>query len=192
MSEKIYLIMLAGLPGTGKSTVASKIVRGLNGYEVVSQNEIRRKFGIRRMPKTQEKTLRTIDRMTCDLLKAGKGVIFDSVNRFLFRRQQIYGIAAGCGANVVTLETVCSEREAKRRIGMRNKSDRLLSDPYRTEVYDRLQGEWEPIIEDYKHPGEDHVSYVVYDSEKNTFKRIKITKGMKGFLTRIEKILLEK
>jgi predicted kinase len=189
--DEPYLILMAGLPGTGKTTVARCLRDNLSGYELISQNEIRRQQGIREMPETQEDTLRLIDRMTAGHLMDGAGVIFDSVNRYLFRRHQMYGIASGCGKQVLTLECVCSEREAKQRLVSRPDGDEWLSDPKDPAVYDRLLAGWQDILLDFEYPGEDHVSYVSFDSEDLKLHRHVISAGMEDITDRIEGLLVK-
>ena len=185
-----YLIVLAGLPGTGKTTIANILKQNLYNYEIISQNAIRREYGLKKMPLRQEEVLRKIDRKTAELLNSGKGVIFDSVNRYLFRRHQMYGIASCCGKKVLTLEVICREDEAKARMRRRPKGDGLISDPYNPRVYDKMAESWENINLDFEHPGEDHVSYVQIDTlEKFCFPKI-IGKGMKKDIEKIGRILI--
>lgn len=80
-----YLIIMTGLPGTGKTILAEHLSRSLN-YFYISQNNVRRDLGMKKMPQKQDKVLREIDRLAASHLKDGKGVIIDSVNRHSFRR----------------------------------------------------------------------------------------------------------
>ena len=180
---------MTGFPGTGKTVASQKLLENLTNYELISQNTIRRKMGIKTMPKTQEKTLRKIDRLTANYLREGMGVIVDSVNRHTFRRQQIYGIASSCGTNVLTLECVCSEEEAKKRMRERPNSDGLLSDPNNTKVWDKTAKYWEDIKTDFKYPGVDFVSYIVLNTETKSMDKKIIRTGAKRFINQIEKIL---
>ncbi len=188
LKKEKFLILICGLPSTGKTTLAKKLARGLSQYILISQNEIRRKMGMRRMPKTQERVLRAIDRRTAQHLLAGQGVIFESVNRYSFRRHQMYGVASGCSRRVITLEIVCSEEMAKKRMRERPDGDKLLSDPKDPAVYDKLKELWENIEVDFKYPGEDHVAYWQFDSEKKELKKIIPRKGMGKVFWQIKKI----
>lgn len=186
----VYLILLCGLPGTGKSTVAKRLCEYLKNYTLIDQNKIRRKCGYKKMPKTFDHVLREIDRLTAENLNSGRGVIFDSVNRRTSRRQQMYGVASCCNSRVVTLEIVCSEDVAKHRIATRPKGDGFLSDPNDTAVYDRLKNDSDAVDMDFLHPGQDHVSHIQFDSEQNQLVRKIVRKGTSRFISEIEKALV--
>ncbi|MEK6933979.1 MAG: ATP-binding protein [Nanoarchaeota archaeon] len=176
------LLVIAGLPGTGKTIISKRIAQKLN-YAHIDQNEIRRQQGIKKMPQTQDATLRKIDRIVAETLNKGKGIIVDSVHRYMFRRQQLYGVASGAGARVLVIECVCSSEEAKKRINQRPNSDGLISDPNNTKVYDKLAQLWEDIKEhDFKYPGSDHVSYITYNTENNSFEEKIVQKEMMPFV----------
>lgn len=181
-SGEVFLILICGLPGTGKTTLARILSAGLRGYTLLDQNEIRRKHGMRRMPKSQDAVLREIDRTAAECLRKNKGVIFESVNRYSFRRHQIYGIASCCGKRVLVIEVVCGESTAKARMRERESGDGLLSDPSDPKVYDRLKALWDDVMIDFRYPGEDHVSYVQFDSESQKFKCVIARERMKRFI----------
>jgi len=188
---KQCLIMLAGLPGTGKTTVAKHLAQHLEQFRIIEQNEVRREHGLKKMPQQQDDVLRDIDRRCARLLNSGFGVIFDSVNGYLFRRHQMYGIASCCSCEVVTLEIVCSELEAKRRIRQRPRGDGLISDPKDTKVYDTLSALWEDVQDDFKYPGEDHVSHVRFDAESRGFQDEIVRSSMRHSVNEIRDILTD-
>ena len=183
---------MAGLPGTGKTNAAKKISKYLEGYVFLSQNELRRDDGMKRMPKTFDHILRKIDMESRKLLDNDKGVVVDSVNRYLFRRHQLYGVASCCGKKVITIECICSEKEAKKRMEKRPGSDGLLSDPNDPKIWDKLANSWEDIQKDFQYPGEEHVSYIQFDTEKMSINHKVVQTGTKRFINQIEKILLDK
>lgn len=191
--QEKFLILLCGLPAVGKTIVAEKLAEALPDYVIVDQNKIRREMGYRRMPKNKarnhDRVLRRVDRLIVENLLSGRGVIVDSVNRFTFRRLQIYGIASGCGVRGLTLEVVCPEKVAKERMAKRPNSDGLISDPSNTKVYDHLKKEWEPVEVDHINFGSDHFSYLAYDSHTNQTARKIEQKGSKGLISKIERII---
>lgn len=194
LSDK-FLIVICGLPGTGKTTLGKKLKERLSDFEIIFQNDIRRQSGMKKMPAHgQENVLRIIDVLIGEYLRGlkTKGVIFESGNRFSFRRQQLYGIAASCQARVVTIEVVCSEETAKKRIRARPRSKEggLLGDPTDAKAYDRIKALWEDVEnEDFKHLGLDHVSHIKYDTDKNAVERIRVFVGAGNFIRKLEKIM---
>jgi len=187
-----YLILIAGLPGAGKTTTAKKLSESLKNFVLIEQNEIRRKHGIKRMPKTQEKVLLEIDKLAMEALLNNKNVIIESGNRYTQRRHQIYGIASACGAKVVLLECICSEQESKRRIRNRIQQDSLISDPKDVKVYDRIKELWENIELDFKYPYQGHYSYITFNTEKQEIETKVPVLGTKIIINKIKEILIEK
>lgn len=187
-----YMIIIAGLPGTGKQISAHKLAESLDNYVLIDQNELRRNAGIKKMPRKQDEINRKIDRMSALYLNKGKGVIILAGHRQICRRNQLYGIASCCGKNVVTLECVCSEAESKRRMKKRPDSDGLISKPNDPRVYDRIKDLWENIDIDFKYPGQDFVSYIIYNTEEDKIYKNKKSYGVGKFINEIERILLNK
>lgn len=193
-----FLIVICGLPGVGKTTLGHKLKEKLEKFEVIFQNDIRRQLGMKKMPvRGQEKVLRITDVMIAEYLhdKNVKGVIFESGNRLTARRQQLYGIARSCLARVITVEVVCDGQIAKKRIRQRklSKQGGLIGDPADTRVYDRIKALWEGVEEeDFKHLGQDHVSFIKYDTGNNSIERVIIDKGALRFISKLEKIILKK
>ncbi len=185
-----HLILLAGLPATGKQTSAEKLAKNLDNHILIDQNELRRKAGMKKMPQKQDDINRKIDRMSAAYLNSGMSVIILAGHRQIARRNQLYGIASCFGKNVVIIECICSEKEAQRRMKTRPKSDGLISKPNDPKVYHRIKSLWEDINIDFKFPGQDFVSYITYHSEENRVYWNKVAKGMDSFIEKIEKILL--
>jgi len=187
---KNHLIIIAGLPATGKQTAAIKLAKNLSEYVFIDQNELRREKGMRKMPQKQDNINRQIDRLTAEYLKKNEGVIILGGHRQVCRRNQLYGVASCCGRNAIILECICSEEESKNRMRKRPLSDGLLSKPNDPRVYDRIFPLWEDINNDFRFPGQDFVSFLTYNSEKNIVEKHKITLGMGKLINKIEKIIL--
>ena len=183
------LIVICGLPGSGKTTLTKKLSAGLKDYVVIDQNEVRRKHGMKRMPKRQGNINNEINCMIAKYLNNDRGVIFDSINKMMHRRHQLYGIASSCKKRVVVIETVCSECVAKDRMRARPNSDGLLSDPNDTKVYDRSKDFWEDVQLDYVNADISFVAYLQFNSEKNEVKEIIAQRGMGQITKSIRTIL---
>ncbi len=178
---------MAGLPGTGKSTTARRLADSLH-YQYISQNDVRREHGMKDMPAHQEAVLRDVDRRVFRALSEDKGVVLDAAHRAGHRRHQLYGIASGFGVDVVVLECVASEREAKRRMQVRPESDGLVVDAWNPAVYDRVAAGWERVDADFSDIS-DHVAHIVYNTET---KKVTMPRAGKSevFFKEVKKILL--
>jgi predicted kinase len=206
--DDAFLIMLCGLPGTGKTTVANKL-SVIRNFFLVDQKKFRiaRSFKIgvpvvsqagRTMPKvfdnpdTHRRKINNNDvvndtnRITADKLREGSLVVFDAVNKFSCRRQQLYGVASSCDARVLALEIVCPEEVAKQRMSERPEEVDFRSDPKDPKVYDKLRNEWESIADDFVHDSDVyHVSHIQYDSYDNKISGVIERLGMEEFITDI-------
>ena len=67
-----------------------------------------------------------------------------------------------------------------------------LQDPNNTAVYDKLKMLWEDIQGDFKHPGQDHVTYARFNSESKKFETIIPRRGTGEVIRNLKKILKER
>ena len=160
---KNYLIIMAGLPGTGKTTTAEKLAEKL-GYKFLSQNDVRREYGMTEMPTSQPNILRDVERRISKMLGNGDGVVLDAAHRYGGRRHQLYGVASGLGRGVIVVETTCREETAKKRMTERPDSDGLLADARDPAIYDKVAAGWEPVADDLM-DFSNHVTHLVYNTE---------------------------
>jgi len=189
---KKYLIMLAGLPCTGKSTVRCKLMQNLKNYDFHENTQVRKDFGYKKFdPRKDYLVLKEINRRMEESLIKDRGVILDSIHRFNERRKELYEIAQRLGKNVLILECVCSEKEIKKRMKKRPKHKGIVGDVRDIKVYFRFAGEWQNIEEDLKQSNTEHLSYIKYDSEKNIFKLIKINSEINDFVDEIKNIIIK-
>jgi len=140
------------------------------------------------MPLHQEGVLRDVDRRVFLSLSEGNGVILDAAHRAGHRRHQLYGIASGFGLEVIVVECVASESEAKRRMQERPESDGLVVDARDPGAYDRVSASWEEVSADFSDIA-NHVAHMIYNTETGTVE-VK-AKGRAGnMLENIKEILL--
>ncbi len=189
-----YLILICGLPGTGKTTLAKKLATRLKDYVLIDQNEIRRQQGMKRLPAkgakgtNPDKASRTIDGLVVKNLQRGRGVIVEGGHRYRTRRHQFYGIASGLDRRVLVIEAVCPKQLSQKRMSARPNGDGLISDPNQTYTYDTISALWEDIGNDFSQGHSSHVSYLQFDSLNNKLNILVAQKGIVKDIKSLKKI----
>lgn len=171
------MIMLAGLPGTGKSTLAGKLEERL-GYDTHSFLGVRRDLGHERyMPGRNGEVFQELYLRTTRSLDARRGVIFDSTNTGYKGRERMYLFALDWDVDLVVVECLCSEKESRRRMRQRPKNDGLFVEPRTAEAYRRLTRIWEEIGEEIVEIQDVGLSHVRYNSENNSFEEVRVVES---------------
>ena len=111
------LIVLCGLPGTGKSYFAAALARRA-AVVVLSSDRIRKILvAVPRYSRGEHRRVFAAAHLLLEeLLGAGYGVVFDATNRTERARQPLYAIAERAGARLVVLEFTVPEEVARRRL----------------------------------------------------------------------------
>lgn len=153
------LILLGGLPGTGKSTLAEALGRA-GGWPVVSSDHVRRHLAGTASPTGGPTTegLYSPDRIEDNYrrvvaealvqLRLGESVILDATwSQSRWRRLAIDGARSG-GAEVVEFCCVADSRVAARRLQMRQlevrKGRATTESDATTEIAARMRARWDP------------------------------------------------
>jgi len=153
------LFLIAGLSGTGKSTVARKIA--VDYHATLLNTDIVRKetAGIDRYeqhhdqynaglydPKKIDETYESVLRRASLSLKKGNNVVLDATFQKKKYREMVHHIAGKHHATVLTIQCICPDATVKKRLDerMRKKS---VSDG-RWEVYQIQKTTFEPFTQD--------------------------------------------
>ncbi len=110
------LIVFAGLPGTGKSSVSRKLARrlGVLWLRIDSIEQAIRNSGVV-LGSIGDAGYRAAYAVAEDNLRLGRGVIADSVNDWSLVRDAWRDVGIRAGVRVLEVETICSNVEDHRR-----------------------------------------------------------------------------
>jgi len=154
------LIMLSGLPGTGKSHLARRLVEILP-FVVIESDQVR-KILFPQAQYTGEESYwvhRTCHALMVKLLRKGVRVIYDATNLQERHRELVYRLADREGVKLIIVKTVIADEVASERLRGRHdrgRDDHDISDAD-GKVYKRMARRAEPI-------GRNHV---VVDTSKD-------------------------
>lgn len=117
------LVLMTGLPGTGKSTIAAVVARALPAAllsaDPIDAALVRAGVGAQQRPDiVGYAVMRTV---ADEQLAAGLSVVVDAVNPFRWERQAYFDAAAEHGARIAVIATTCTgTAEHRRRIEARH------------------------------------------------------------------------
>jgi predicted kinase len=144
------LIVMAGLPGSGKSAVADGVGGALN-VPVVSVDPIEAamyRAGIDRAQPTGLAAYVVAEAIARGILALGQSVIVDAVNAVEPARQMWRDLAASQRVVLRWIEVMCSDPDVhRRRLESRSRGDGALSEPTWEDVQTR-RGEYALWTED--------------------------------------------
>ncbi|MGJ6981564.1 AAA family ATPase [Aestuariimicrobium soli] len=144
------LVAMAGLPGSGKSTVAEELAREL-GCALLSVDPIEAamwRAGVDRAQPTGLAAYVVAEAVAREQLVLGNAAIIDAVNDVEPARQQWVALAAELGVPLAFVEVVCSDAdEHRRRLAERQRGIDGFPEPTwesvleRSEAFRAWQGE---------------------------------------------------
>jgi len=159
------LIIFGGLPGTGKTVIASELARQLDAVylRIDSIEQALRDSGMIRGP-LEDAGYRAGYALAEDNLRLGRTVVTDSVNPLKVTRDAWTGIASRVGVSAVEIEVICSDRnEHRRRVETRATDIRGLRLPTWHEVVSREYQAWDRehcVIDTAVHAVEESVQII--------------------------------
>jgi predicted kinase len=113
------LIVLSGLPGAGKTTIARELARAIGAIHlrIDSIEQALRDAGVR----VDGEGYRVAQAIAEDNLRLGRTVIADCVNPWPLTRSDWRAVAARTGVRAIDVEIVCSDvHEHRRRVERRS------------------------------------------------------------------------
>lgn len=142
---KPVLLLLSGLPGTGKSFLARRLAEALP-FVIIESDVVRKILFPQPLYTAQESRWvhRTCHALMARLLKRGVRVIYDATNLIEYHRELVYRIAQKAGARLVVVKTVASEEVVRERLRARQEEARELSDAD-WRVYRRMASRQEQV-----------------------------------------------
>ena len=136
------LYILAGLPGTGKTTISQLLARKLHALHlrIDTIEQAIRDLGIAHV---QDEGYRLAYRLAADNLRLGASVVADSCNPIDLTRRSWEQVAQDSGAVFINIEVVCSDcMEHRRRVESRTSNIPGLHLPTWQDVEQREYHGW--------------------------------------------------
>lgn len=139
------LVLVCGLPGTGKSTLSKNLAREIKAT-VLRTDVVRKELFSSPTYTDEEKRLiyDVIFLVAKYLLLAKRNVIMDGTFYRRTLRREVYNIAERTYSKLHVIECICPEDVIKQRMLRRSKRSRGLSDAD-FEVYKKIEKVFEPI-----------------------------------------------
>jgi len=142
------LILMSGLPGSGKSYLSEQVCAQLPCAIIESDRVRKMLFGEPTYAAEESAVVHRACRgLIRRLLKRGIRVIFDATNLLEFQREFLYELAKQCGAQLLIVHTVAPEAIIRRRLEQREATKNSASDAD-WQVYHRMAQSEQPI----RHP----------------------------------------
>ena len=122
MSDAPFLVILGGLPGVGKTTIAVELARQIGAIlvRIDSIEQALRVSGTITGP-MDDRGYRVAYGVADENLRSGRSVVADSVNPIQLTRDAWREVARRCGAVAIEVEIVCRDQmEHRRRVENRD------------------------------------------------------------------------
>ncbi len=141
------LVMMVGLPGTGKSYLARKLAE-CEPFLILEADFVRKTLFPNPSYSGEESTFvhRVVHALLDRFLRRGIRVIYDATNLIEWQREFVYHLAERAGAKLVIVRTVAPPEVVRARLEKR-KQDRSPEDISDADwgVYRRMAGREQPI-----------------------------------------------
>lgn len=138
------LILIAGLPGTGKTTIA-RIFAAQYGAVHISSDELRHELGLmgHYSPAEKQRVYNELLKRAGNALKSGRNVVVDSTFSNISTRQAFIELAAACHVPVKWVEIRAKETTLRERL-----SHPRPDSEANFEIYEKIRDQFEPLPAD--------------------------------------------
>ncbi|MFA6534104.1 MAG: ATP-binding protein [Patescibacteria group bacterium] len=184
------LIMVMGLPGTGKSTLAKLLTQKIPNSVLCSSLQVKRDLGYQRFSdRRKDRIYFELKQRINEGLANKKNVIIDRGICRAAARQEMLELVFLYHYQAFILECLCSVKTAERRIRQRIKKDKLINDPTDPRVHRRIAKIWEPIKVSRRRKNYPPVAYLQVNTEKPSIAEVVVPAKLSRPAKQIEKII---
>ena len=163
------LIAFAGLPGTGKTSVARELARRLHATYLRIDTIEQAIVSCGNIDPIMEEGYETAYRVAAENLRIGQRVVADSANTLEITREAWAEVAREANVPLINIEIICSdEAEHRRRVETRSSDIPDLVQPTWAKVKGREYHRWtQPriVIDTAKHSIEEAVATILNELE---------------------------
>jgi predicted kinase len=163
------LIAFAGLPGTGKTSIARELARRLHATYLRIDTIEQAIVSCGNIDPIMEEGYETAYRVAAENLRIGQRVVADSANTLEITREAWAEVAREADVQLINIEIICSdEAEHRRRVETRSSDIPDLVQPTWDKVKNRECHPWtQPriVIDTAKHSIEEAVAAILNELE---------------------------
>lgn len=183
---RTVLVMVVGLPGTGKSFFIDKVNENLR-YKSLGMDIARQELGVNTVKPEVNSDVAlwlyyTLDRV----LHYTNNAIIESIYKSRLGREEVYNIAQKLNVKILVVECFCEKETALKRIQSRPSMVGNFLPSNDPNVYFKYESIWEDVENDLK-VGND-ISFIRYNSEKNYFADVRIDPSIQIFVEKLKRL----
>jgi predicted kinase len=141
------LIIVCGLPGSGKTTLSQKLARQWHAVHI-SSDAVRKKMFSRPTYSEEEKksVYDELGRLAAAAMKEGRDVVVDATCYLKEQRETLKKLAEGAGVKSYIILCTLSEPEVRERLARRGPGGMSDAD---FSIYLKVKGMFEPVDEEH-------------------------------------------